>query len=335
MTAINYNDSLASRWRPSLSARHIPVITTALVWVLLIVGASIRYHDQNFLSTGVFINLLRDNAFLGIASVGMTFVILSGGIDLSVGSMIGFTSILIGNLMGAHGWSPLLAMPLALIIGTIFGAAMGYVIGYINLPPFLVTLAGMFLARGLGQVISLESVTINSPFYSWLDDLGYRFFPVTAILFLVTLAVGVFVAHQTRFGRAVYAVGGNEQSALLMGVPVSWTKVKLYALSGFCSALAGVVYTLYNQSGNASAGLGLELDAIAAVVIGGTPLSGGIGYVLGTLIGVLILGTIQTIITFEGNLSSWWAKIAIGVLLLAFILLQKAVGARVGRKTKS
>jgi simple sugar transport system permease protein len=331
MTVLDYQPlSRARSWRTPLSARHIPVVATTAVWLFLVAAASIRY--PGFLSWQVLLNLLRDNAFLGVSAVGMTFVILSGGIDLSVGAMIGLASILIGSLMTRHGWPAACAVSLALVIGVVFGAAMGVVIAFIELPPFLVTLAGMFLARGLAQVISLETISINGTFYSALDDFGDRFFPVTALLFLVTLVAGIHIAHQTRFGRAVYAIGGNEHSAVLMGVPVRWTKVKIYALSGLCSALAGVVYTLYTSSGNASAGSMLELDAIAAVVIGGTPLTGGVGYVLGTLMGVLILGTIQTIITFEGTLSSWWTKIAIGVLLLAFILLQRFVQRRVERR---
>jgi simple sugar transport system permease protein len=304
------------------------VIATTLVWLLLLGAASIRY--EGFFSWAVFLNLLRDNAFLGVAAVGMTYVILSGGIDLSVGAMVGFISILIGSLVTNHGWPAPIAIAVALLVGIVFGAAMGLVIAFIELPPFLVTLAGMFLARGLGFVISLETISIGGRFYSAVGD----FASLTAILFFATLIVGHFIAHQTRFGRAVYAIGGNEQSALLMGVPVKWTKVRIYALSGFCSALAGIVYTFYTSSGNANAGTMLELDAIAAVVIGGTPLVGGVGYVLGTLIGVLILGTIQTIITFEGTLSSWWTKIAIGVLLLAFIMLQKFVQQRVESRRK-
>ena len=319
------------RWRPSLSARHIPVIATAVVWLLLILAASLRY--SGFFSVAIFMNLLRDNAFLGIAAVGMTFVILSGGIDLSVGALIGFTSIFVGSLMTQHGWPAPLAIAFALLVGLAFGAAMGFVISYFALPPFLVTLAGMFLARGMGLVISLETLTISSGFYDAMDDFTYRVFPVTALLFLLTLAVGVYIAHQTRFGRAIYAIGGSEASAVLMGVPVASTKIGIYALSGFCAALAGVVYTFYTSSGNANAATGLELDAIAAVVIGGTPLVGGIGYVLGTLMGVLILGTIQTVITFEGNLSSWWTKIVIGVLLLGFILLQKFVQHRAQKRS--
>ena len=156
MTALNYVP-VAPRSRLSLSARHIPVVATTLVWLLLLSAASIRY--PGFFSWPVFLNLLRDNAFLGVAAVGMTLVILSGGIDLSVGAMIGFNSILVGSLMTNHGWTAPLAIATALLMGVVFGAAMGVIIAFIELPPFLVTLAGMFLARGLGFVISLETVS--------------------------------------------------------------------------------------------------------------------------------------------------------------------------------
>jgi simple sugar transport system permease protein len=210
---------------------------------------------------------------------------------------------------------------------------MGCVILYFELPPFLVTLAGMFLARGLGYVIRLDSVSINHPFYTKLSDLRLPLssgvdMPATAIFFLLTFGVALYLAQLTRFGRNVYAMGGNEQSAVLMGLPVGSTKIRVYGLSGFCSALAGVVYSFYTSSGNPNAATGLELDAIAAVVIGGTLLSGGVGYVAGTLIGVLIFGIIQTAITFQGTLSSWWTKIAVGLLLFVFILLQQVVQPR-------
>jgi simple sugar transport system permease protein len=292
-------------------------LTTVAVLVVFYTAASCRY--AGFFSWAVFVNLLRDNSFLGLAAIGLTFVILAGGIDLSVGAMIGFTSIVVARLIDRHV-PPLVAIAAALALGTGFGAGMGAVIRFAALPPFLVTLAGMFCARGLGLVVSLETITIKHALYDAIGD--FAMFPVTAILFLAVLIVAVYVAHYTPFGRTVYAIGGSEQSAVLMGLPVGRTKVRLYALSGFCSALAGVTYTFYTSSGNATAGTMLELDAIAAVVIGGTLLSGGVGYVLGTLIGVLILGVIQTIITFEGTLSSWWTRIVIGALLLAFILLQ-------------
>lgn len=309
-----------------LDRTHVPLVATLVLFVLLYLAAALRY--ENFFSWTVFVNLLRDNAFLGLAAIGMTFVILSGGIDLSVGAMVGFTSILVAQLAQAEQIHPAIAIGAALAAGVTFGAGMGAVIQYFALPPFLVTLAGMFLARGLGFVISLETLTIAHSMYSLISDFSYHIFPATALLFLGALLVAVYLAHYTPFGRTVYAIGGHEPSALLLGLPVARTKVLIYALSGFCSSLAGVVYTFYTSSGNASAGTMLELDAIAAVVIGGTLLSGGVGYVFGAFIGVLILGVIQTILVFEGTLSSWWTKIVIGLLLLAFILLQRLLQAR-------
>jgi galactofuranose transport system permease protein len=240
---------------------------------------------------------------------------------------VGLTSILVAKLVSA-GVHPAAAIAVALAVGTALGGAMGAIIRHAGLPPFLVTLAGMFFIRGVAFLISLESVTIKHPLYDALADLRIGPLPLTAVLLAVALPIGLFVAHHTRFGRNVYAIGGNEASSLLMGVPVGRTKNTLYALSGFTSALAGVLYGIYTSAGNATAGTMLELDAIAAVVIGGTLLSGGVGSLVGTLVGVLILGVIQTILTFEGTLSSWWARIAVGLLLLGFILLQRLLERR-------
>jgi simple sugar transport system permease protein len=196
-------------------------------------------------------------------------------------------------------------------------------IAVFGVPAFLVTLAGMFLARGAAFVVSLESIGLNDPLYM---DLGTRawFLP---LLFAAAVAVGAWTLKYRPFGRAVYAVGGGEASAHLMGLPVAKVKVGVYALSGFTAALAGVSHGFYTISGNAAAGTMLELDCIAAVVIGGTLLQGGVGNMIGTLFGVALLGAIQTILTFEGTLSSWWTKIVIGGLMLAFIVLQRAVEA--------
>ena len=150
-------------------------------------------------------------------------------------------------------------------------------------------------------------------------------------LAIVVLLAAVFIAHCTPFGRSVYAVGGSEHSAVLMGLPVRRTLIGVYTLSGFCSALAGVVFTFYMLSGYGLHAVGMELDAIAAVVIGGTLLTGGVGYVAGTLFGVLMLGIIQTLISFDGTLSSWWTRIVVGVLLFAFCLLQRLLSRRSGK----
>jgi galactofuranose transport system permease protein len=310
--------------------RNVPFLATVLVCLVLYVGASMHY--RSFASLRVFINFFADNSFLGIAALGLTFVILSGGIDLSVGAVVGLVSVFLALALGKWNLPPAVAFPLVLVIGTAFGSVMGVLIQRFALPPFLVTLGGMFFARGCAYLLSLESrpitravTAINETLYLPLGRVGL---PATAIVFLTAFAAAFVLAHFTRFGRNVYAIGGSEQSATLMGLPVARTKIGVYALSGFCSALAGIVYCLYTQSGNPNAGTGLELDAIAAVVIGGTLLSGGVGYVAGTMAGVLIFGIIQTVIIFQGTLSSWWTKIVIGVLLLAFILLQKLIQAK-------
>jgi ribose/xylose/arabinose/galactoside ABC-type transport system permease subunit len=186
----------------------------------------------------------------------------------------------------------------------------------------------MFLARGLCYLISIDSISISDESYAAISQYRLHFtedasISVGAMLALAVLAAGLYLARATAFGRAVYAIGGNEQSALLMGLPVARTLVLVYTLSGFCSALAGVAFSFYMLSGYGLHAMGLELDAIAAVVIGGTLLAGGVGSLLGTLFGVLILGTIQTLISFDGTLSSWWTRIVIGALLFVFCLLQR------------
>jgi len=276
----------------------------------------------------VFLNLLIDNAFLCIIGVGMTFVILSGGIDLSVGSVIALTTMVSAALVEHHHWSAAQAIPLVLAIGTAFGALMGVLIQRFRLQPFIVTLAGMFLARGLCYLISIDSISITDSTFTAIAQAKVPLFAgasisVGSVIALAAFGIGVFVAHGTAFGRNVYAIGGSEQSALLMGLPVARTLVGVYALSGFCAALGGVLFSFYMLSGYGLHATGLELDAIAAVVIGGTLLAGGVGLVAGTLCGVLMLGLIQTLITFDGSLSAWWTKIVIGALLLAFCLLQR------------
>jgi simple sugar transport system permease protein len=185
----------------------------------------------------------------------------------------------------------------------------------------------MFLARGLCYLISINSITIDDPLYVAMSqtrlELGDAFVSPSVVIAVLMLALAIYLAHYTRFGRAVYAIGGNEQSALLMGLPVGRTKIGIYAFSGFCAALAGVLFSFYMLSGYGLHAQGTELDAIAAVVIGGTLLTGGYGYVAGTLTGVLILGVIQTLIAFDGTLSSWWTKIAIGALLFIFCFAQR------------
>jgi len=314
-----------------LNPKYIPLVATAVVMLGLFGTGSLLY--PNFGTPRVIVNLLNDMAFVGVAAVGESFVILSGGIDLSVGSMVAFIGILIARLLQS-GCDPFLAMGIALCVGTVAGAMMGSLIHFFGMPPFLVTLAGLFCLRGLGFIIYPESIGIDHPFYGEiLPQLSVlvapkAVLPFTAMCFLASVIVGTFVAGFTRFGRNVYAIGSNENSARLMGLPIGQTKITIYAFSGLFSALSGIVATFYMQSGNPASFVGLELDAIASVVIGGTLLTGGVGFIPGTLMGVLILGLIQQIIIFNGTLNSWWTKIVIGVLLLIFIVLQKFISRR-------
>ncbi len=317
--------------------RRDPRLVSLAATIALFAGMSIAggaLYD-GFLRPQVFLNLFIDNGFLLVVAVGMTFVILTGGIDLSVGAVVAFSTVLLASLVQQHGWHPLPAIAMVLALGTAFGALMGVLIQRYRLQPFVVTLAGMFLARGAATLVSVESIGIDHAFHVAVASLripvgGGASLSAGAVIALVVVAAGALLAGRTRFGRSVYAIGGSETSARLMGLPVDRTLVQVYALSGFCSALGGVVYTFYMLSGYSLHAMGLELDAIAAVVIGGTLLAGGSGYVLGTVFGVLVLGLIQTLIVFDGTLSSWWTRIAIGVLLLAFCLLQRLLARRAG-----
>jgi simple sugar transport system permease protein len=299
-------------------------ISVALMVLLYLAGAA-RY--TGFASLQVGLNLLNDNAFLLVLAVGMSFVILSGGIDLSVGSVLALTTTGTAWLLQAAHWPPPAVIILALAGGAAFGALQGWLIHAFRLQAFIVTLAGMFLARGLCFMISVDSITIDAPLFVTLSQAQLpvfgSFLSPGAVIALAVLAAGVRVARFTPFGRTVYAIGGNETSALMMGLPVGRTQVAVYALSGLCAATAGLLFAIYMLSGHGQHGQGVELDAIAAVVIGGTVLTGGKGHVAGALSGVLVLGLIQTLIAFDGTLSSWWSRIVVGGLLLVFCLAQQ------------
>ncbi|GHD22777.1 galactofuranose ABC transporter, permease protein YjfF [Tianweitania populi] len=321
-----------------MNARTLPLVATVLIFIVAYALCYLQFPA--ILSTRVVGNLLTDNAFLGIVAVGMTFVIISGGIDLSVGSVIAFSGVFIAVLLRDTGLGPWPIFALLLIITTLFGAAMGATIHFLQMPPFIVTLAGMFLARGMAYVLSIDSVPISDDTISALQRIywllpGKGRLTLVGGLMLIVVLVGIVVAHRTRFGTNIYALGGGAQTARLMGVPVARTTIQVYALSGFLAGLSGIVFAIYTSAGYSLATVGVELDAIAAVVIGGTLLTGGSGFVAGTLIGVLIMGLIQTYITFDGSLSSWWTKIAIGMLLLGFIVLQKALVWAGGRRAEA
>lgn len=318
-------------WSPRLpSSRYSSVIITLLLLIAMFIGGSTQY--RGFFSGQVVLNLFVDNAFLLVLATGMTFVILTGGIDLSVGSVVALSTMIAASLAKA-GWPPFVIIMIVLVVGSTLGLLVGLVIHYFNIQPFIATLAAMFLARGLCYVISTDSLSIVDPFFTAMANTriplgGDLFISPSVIIALAVVAIAVFVLHFTRTGRTVYAIGNGGQSAHLMGLPVSRTRVLVYVISGFCSAVAGVLFTFYTLSGYSLTAVGMELDAIAAVVIGGTLLTGGSGFIIGSVLGVLLLGLIQTIISFDGTLSSWWTKIVIGALLLIFIALQRVLRGR-------
>jgi galactofuranose transport system permease protein len=317
--------------------RNLPATVTMLVFVLLFALCSIQFPFM--LSPRVAGNLLTDNAFLGVLAVGMTMVIISGGIDLSVGAVVAFIGVLLAILIERLHVDPFAAFIIALAVGTAFGALIGAAIHLLRAPPFIVTLAAMFLARGACFLLTTDSIPVTHPAYPTLAAAGIQLpgggnLSLTAGAMLLVFVAGALILRATRFGTNVYALGGDVRAAALMGVRVGRTTVAIYAFSGFTAAFAGILFSIYTQSAYSLAAIGIELDAIAAVVIGGTLLAGGYGGVLGSLFGVLILGLIQMYITFEGTLSSWWAKIATGLLLFLFIAVQRLIlvlSARHGR----
>ncbi|WP_306392016.1 galactofuranose ABC transporter, permease protein YjfF [Telluria beijingensis] len=312
--------------RLSKAPSFTSMVTVVLLAAMLLIGGALY---EGFLSLQVMLNLLIDNAFLLVIAIGMGFVILSGGIDLSVGAVLALSTMIAAWLLQVAHWPPLAVIAVVLLMGAAFGGGMGAIIHYFRLQPFIVTLAGMFLARGLCYLISIESITIEDPLFVAMSQTQIPFFggflSPGALIALGMLAFAVWLAHYSGFGRAVYAVGGNEQSAAMMGLSVGRTKVAVYALSGFCASLAGLLFAFYMLSGYGLHAQGTELDAIAAVVIGGTLLTGGYGYIAGALSGVLVLGTIQTLIAFDGTLSSWWTRIVIGGLLFVFCVVQRVM----------
>ncbi|MEU5870880.1 sugar ABC transporter permease [Glycomyces sp. NPDC047369] len=321
--------------RLALHLDTLPTAAAVVIFLGMIVYGEAAYG--RIVQFNTLSNLLINNAHLIILTVGLTFVILTGGIDLSVGAVIAFSSVAGVMLMNA-GWNPWIAMLAMVLIGTAFGAASGVLIQYFHVQPFIATLAMMFLGRGLASILSTvpERLADDSP----VRELGTQIkvydgpkvndIAITpgVIIAAVVVLAAFFVLHRTRTGRTVYAIGGSEQSAQLMGLPVAATKMWVYIISGTLAGLAAVVYTARLGSAQNITGIGWELDAIAAAVIGGTLLTGGAGFVLGSVVGALVLGLMNVLITRDGSIPPEATTIITGGILLVFVLLQRAVLAR-------
>ena len=321
--------------------KYIMVYATVAIFLIIYAFGAVLYGSKGFTTLRTFVNMFIDNAHYGISAVGMTMVLITGGIDNSVASIASLTGMIIayGNtVMGVH---PAVCILVALVVGVGLGLLQGAAINCLKVPPFIATLTGNILARGICSLISRESINIDHPmidalakwkiyFMKYSEGEWSKLKPITFInfnllLFIVMIVIGIIILQKTRFGRNVYAIGGNEQSAKLMGLPVGRTKILVYGFNGLCSVLAGIAYAITVKSGWNLALQGGELEVISCAVIGGTLLTGGVGYMAGTLFGVLLKAVIPTLINFNGTLSSWWGKIATGALLLLFICIQRAV----------
>ncbi len=327
--------------------RFIPLTVTAiLVFVAYGLGAIFFPAMRN---PQVFFNLFRNNSYLLISAIGMTLVILTGGIDLSVSGVIALTTVASAALL-RNGWNAWVVILLMLLMGMTLGATMGGIITFMKVQPFIATLAGMWFARGMCFFISDDAIAINNPIFRLIGETKLLipgitelakkqgssppYITIPIVVSFLLLGFTIYLAHFRRFGRTVYSIGGfegrNEQSARLMGLSVNTTKVLVYTFNGFCSGLAGIVLAMFVSSGHGLYATGFELDAIASVVIGGTMLTGGEGYVFGTLFGVMVIAITQVLIQFIGTLSSWWTKIVIGLLMLVFIGIQSYLASRKG-----
>ena len=303
--------------------------SAAGVVLLIVMVAGVMIFGSQFANTANFANLAVASSFLAIISIGMTFVILSGGIDLSVGSMYALAAVLAAY---SSKWGSLAGIVVPIATCGALGLVQGTLIGKLRMPAFIVTLAGLLFARGLAFKVSDNgNKTHLIDRGRWMTNLGQeRILGVGAPVWiaLALFGAGLVVLNRTRLGQAVYAIGGSEDAAVLMGLPVARVKIVLYTMTGLLSGLAGMLVAARSSSGLSTIGSGLELEAIAAVVIGGTLLTGGAGGLTGTMVGVLLLGVIQNLINQVGTLRSFHQQVVSGVFLIVVVTAQTIVGRR-------
>ncbi len=336
-----------------INGNSILLLITIVLFVVMYGAGCIIYADKGFTHLQTFLNVLINNAGLICVACGVTCVMLTGGIDISVGSLVAMDCMFLAVGMEHWGMKSPVLMLLVLLIGIVFGAVQGFCIAYLDIQPFIVTMAGLFFARGMTAVICTDQVSIvsdalfvklsstklNIPFGigAYANKKGVLQIPYVRASVLVALIIVVIIflmLRYTKFGRSIYAVGGNSQSATLMGLDVRKTKMKTYVLSSFLTSIGGICYCLNTMCGTTTQATGLEMDAISSAVIGGTLLTGGVGNIIGTLFGVLINGTISTLVKSNGKLVSSWANIVTAILLCFFIVLQ-AILANIKERKKA
>lgn len=335
-----------------LNSNTILLLITIALFAVMYIAGCVVYGHKGFSHLQTFLNILINNSGLLCIACGMTCVMLTGGIDISVGAVVALDCMFLSCGMERWGWNPIVLIILILIMGLALGLIMGLCVGVLDIQPFIVTMAGMFFCRGMTAVICTDqlSITQNEAFVKLANKkfeipfqigaytnskgvLQVPFIRLPVIIALVVLIVIFIMLRYTEFGRNLYAVGGNEISAKMMGLNVKATKVKAYILSSFLCSIGGICFCMNTMSGSVRQALGLEMDAISSAVIGGTLLTGGVGNVVGSFFGVLINGTISTLVKTNGKLKSSWSNIAVALLLCLFIVLQ-AIFAKIKEKNK-
>ena len=329
--------------RPRRSPLAYLVRFQSLLGLVIVILAGIAFSPRRhghilFLEPDNIANIIRSISETGILALGMTFVIIAAGIDLSVGAVLGLCSVLTADLLVNEGWGLWTTLPLVLVTGLVFGAVQGAISTKFRIQAFIVTLAGLQAARGLSLIASNNSfININygagpgsaPPAFAVLGERIGGVFPVATLVFLALAAVATFVLNNTRYGRYVFAVGGNEKAARLSGIPVEGIKISVYAITGLASAVAGIVHAGQFSFGSPNDGTGYELNAIAAVVIGGTDLFGGAGSMVGTIAGAVMLGALANILELN-DVSAAMQLLATGAIIVLAAALQTYVGRGAG-----
>ena len=323
-----------------LSDTNLLLSITIVIFLLMYVGA-IVFQGGGFTKPQMFFNILNANAALIITACGMSLVMICGGIDISVGGVVALVSMCCAVYLDYHDGSILGSILIALGIGIAYGVVQGFLVAYLDIQPFIVSLAGMFFARGMTTIVNtapfnvadeefneLKLTRINVPFMGSVNKKGIyvpAYVEIGVIVALILVVILFAILRWTRLGRNFYAVGGNMQSALMMGINVRRTKFISHLICSVLAGIGGYVYFLHVGSGAASHAMGMEMNAIASSIIGGTMLTGGVGNIIGTLFGVLSLSTIQNIVASAGLDDAWWTGITIAAMLCIFLLIQSVV----------
>ena len=332
-----------SSWFKNVSDTNLLLMITIVVFFVMYISAMI-FLGSGFLKPQAFFNILNAQAALIISACGMCLVMITGGIDISVGGVVALVSMSCAVFLDFGGGNPYTAILMAIAIGLVFGLVQVFLVAYLDFQPFIVSLAGMFFARGMTTIVHTNPFNVENEAFTKLKmtrviipgmgsinkkgiyvDAYVELGVVVALLIVVILFC---VLRWTKLGRAFYAVGGNQQSALMLGINVKRTKFLAHLICSILAGIGGYVYFLHVGSGSPSHASGMEMNAIASSIIGGTMLTGGVGNIIGTFFGVLSLSTIQNIVASAGLDQAWWTGITVAAMLCIFLIVQSVIMAR-------